>query len=135
MHNQQQHLKTNNISKLAVIALSIVLIAGIFLVPAIQLGVYGQQQQQLPQQQNQILPIQLIKQIAKQVSDANPDTNATPVYQILLQLAKLTAQTTSKEKAIADIRQISSQVAKYPYGTVSQSLSHFAGQLVYLVNN
>jgi len=54
MHNQkqQQQLKTNNIiSKLAVIVLSIVLLTGLALVPALQIGVQGQlQQQQIPQQ-------------------------------------------------------------------------------------
>jgi hypothetical protein len=50
MHNQQQHLKTNNIiSKLAVIVLSIVLLTGSALVPAIQIGVNGQVQQQQEQ--------------------------------------------------------------------------------------
>jgi len=49
---QQQHLKLNNIiSKFAVIALSIVLLTGVSLVPALQIGVNGQvQQQQQPQQ-------------------------------------------------------------------------------------
>jgi hypothetical protein len=45
MHNQQQqhHLKTNNIiSKLAVIVLSVVLLTGLALVPALQVGVNGQ---------------------------------------------------------------------------------------------
>ena len=52
MQNQQQHLKTNNIiSKLAVIVLSIVLLTGISLVPALQIGVNGQVQQQQQQQQ------------------------------------------------------------------------------------
>jgi hypothetical protein len=125
MHNHQ-YLKTNNISKLAVIALSIVLITGIFLLPAIHLRVYGQQP---PQQQNQILPIQVIKQIAKQVATASPGTDATNVYQILVQLAKITTQTASQEKALEDIRQISTQVTKYPFSTVSQSLAHFAQQL------
>ena len=47
MHNQQHHLKTNKIiSKLAVIALSIVLLTGLALVPALQIGVNGQVQQQ-----------------------------------------------------------------------------------------
>jgi CHASE3 domain sensor protein len=47
-HRQQQHLKSNNniISKLAVITLSIVLLTGISLVPALQIGVSGQVQQQ-----------------------------------------------------------------------------------------
>ena len=107
---------------LAVIALSIVLITGIFLLPAIHLRVYGQQP---PQQQNQILPIQVIKQIAKQVATASPGTDATNVYQILVQLAKITTQTASQEKALEDIRQISTQVTKYPFSTVSQSLAHF----------
>ena len=50
MHNQQRrHLKSNNnnISKLAVIVLSIILVTEISLSPAIQVGVYGQQQQQM----------------------------------------------------------------------------------------
>src|SRR5919107_3993500 len=122
MHNQQQHLKTNNIiSKLAVIVLSIVLLTGISLVPALQIGVSGQaqvqqQQQQQPQQQKQVGLSQLIKQIAKQVATANPGTNATHVQQILVQLAKQTAQTASKEQAIQEIREISSHVTTYPFG-------------------
>jgi hypothetical protein len=56
MHSQQhRHLKTNNnISKFAVITLSILLLTGLSLVPAIQLGVYGQVQQQQQSQVNQI---------------------------------------------------------------------------------
>jgi len=50
MHKEQQrqHLKSNDniISKLAVIVLSIVLLTGISLVPALQIGVNGQVQQQ-----------------------------------------------------------------------------------------
>jgi uncharacterized BrkB/YihY/UPF0761 family membrane protein len=49
MHKEQQrqHLKSNNIiSKLAVIALSIVLLTGISLVLALQIGAYGQLVQQ-----------------------------------------------------------------------------------------
>ena|SRR5215212_4707325 len=109
MHKEQQrqHLKSNNIiSKLAVIALSIVLLTGISLVPALQIGVNGQvqqqqqQQQQQPQQQKQVGLSQVIKQIAQQVVTANPGTNAAQVEQILVQLAKQTAQTASKEQAI-----------------------------------
>src|SRR5918992_3635100 len=134
MHKEQQRLKTNNIiSKFAVIVLSIVLLTGISLVPALQIGVNGQvqqqQQQQQPQQQKQVGLSQLIKQIAKQVATANPGTNATHVQQILVQLAKQTAQTASKEQAIQEIRQISSQIAKFPFGTVSQALSHLASQV------
>jgi hypothetical protein len=87
MHNQQQHLKTNNIiSKFAVIVLSIVLLTGISFVPALQIGVNGQlqQQQQQPQQQKQVGLSQVIKQIAQQVANANPGTNATHVQQILV---------------------------------------------------
>jgi hypothetical protein len=50
------------------------------------------------------------------------------VQQILVQLAKQTAQTASQQQAIKEIRQISSQVARYPFGTVSLSLAHFAQQ-------
>ena len=118
------------ISVLEVIALSIVLLTGISLVPALQIGVNGQvQQQQQPQQQKQVGLSQVIKQIAQQVSNANPGTNATHVYQILVQLAKQTAQTASQEQAIQEIRQISSHIAKYPFGPLSQVLSHFAQQV------
>jgi hypothetical protein len=52
MHKEQQrqhHLKSNNIiSKLAVIVLSIILLTGISLIPALQIGVNGQVQQQQP---------------------------------------------------------------------------------------
>ncbi len=54
MHKEhQQHLKLNDIiSKFAVIVLSIVLLTGISLVPALQVGVKGQVQQQQQQQQD-----------------------------------------------------------------------------------
>ena len=52
---RQQHLKSNNIiTNLAVIVLSIVLLAGISLVPALQIGVNGQVQQQQQQKQPEI---------------------------------------------------------------------------------
>jgi uncharacterized lipoprotein YajG len=65
MHNQQeQHLKTNNIiSKLLVIILSMVLLTGISLVPALQIGVNGQvqQQQQQPWEQNLMIYLQMMR--------------------------------------------------------------------------
>ena len=123
--------KPNIISKLGVIVLSIVLVTGISFIPVFQAGVYAQQpqSQQAPQQQqNRVGLSQIIKQIAQQVASANPGTNATHVYQILVQLAKQTAQTSSQAEAIKEIRQISSQVSTYPFGTLSQVLSHFAQQ-------
>jgi hypothetical protein len=45
MHSRHL-LKTNSISKFAVIVLSIVILTGISLVPALQIGVNGQVQQQ-----------------------------------------------------------------------------------------
>ena len=131
-HQQQQHLTTNNIiSKLSVIVLSIVLLTGLTLVPALQIGVNGQvqRQQQAPQQQKQVGLSQIIKQIAQQVSNANPGTNATQVQQILVQLAKQTAKTSSQAEAIKEIREIYSQVNAYPFGPLSQVLSHFAQQV------
>jgi hypothetical protein len=131
--HRQHHLKSNNIiSELTIIVLSIVIVTGISLIPALQIGVNGQvqqQQQQQPKQQNQVGLSQVIKQIAQQVANANPGTNATHVQQILVQLAKQTAQTASREQAIQEIRQISSQVATYPFGTLSQVLSYFAQQV------
>jgi uncharacterized BrkB/YihY/UPF0761 family membrane protein len=82
MHKEQQrqHLKSNKIiSKLVVIVLSIVLLTGISLLPAIQVGVYGQLQKEQPRQQNTIGLSQVIKQIAQHVVSANPDTNVTHV--------------------------------------------------------
>jgi hypothetical protein len=53
--------------------LSIVLMPGISFVPAIYLGVYGQQeqQQQQLQQQNKVGLSQVIKQIAQRVASAD----------------------------------------------------------------
>lgn len=62
------------------------------------------QQQQQPQQQNQVGLSHVIKQLAQQIATANQGTNATHVYQILVQLAKQTAQTASQEQAIQEIR-------------------------------
>ena len=132
MHNHQ-HLQINNLSKLAVIVLSIALITGISFMPVLQAGVNAQQlqqpqssQQASQQQQNKVALSQVIKQTAQQVAAANPGTNAIHVEQILVQLAKQTAQTASQEQAIKEIRQISSQVTTYPFGTLSQVLSYFA---------
>jgi hypothetical protein len=46
MHNQQQHLQLNNISKLSINVLSIVLLTGISLIPTLQIEVQGQVRQQ-----------------------------------------------------------------------------------------
>jgi len=86
-------------------------------------------QQQQQQQQNQVGLSQVIKQIAQQVATANQGTNAAHVQQILVQLAKQTAQTASKEQAIQEIREISSHVTTYPFGPLPQVLSHFAQQV------
>ena len=95
MHNKQHlQIKNNNLSKIAVVILSIALITGIFFVPLLQTGVYAQQlpqlqqsqqlQQQQPppqqpqqQQQNRVGLSQVIRQIAQQVATANPGTNET----------------------------------------------------------
>ncbi len=123
--------KPNVIPKLGVILLSIILLTGISFIPVFQTEVYAQKQQpqQAPQQQNRVGLSQVIKQTAQQVATANPGTNATNVYQILVQLAKQTAQTSSQAEAIKEIRQISSQISTYPFGTLSQVISHFAKQV------
>jgi hypothetical protein len=129
MHNQQQHLQTKNVSKFAVIVLSIVLLTGISLVPALQIGVQGQlQHQQTPQRQKQVGLSQVIKQIAQQVASANPGTTANHVQQILVQLAKQTAQISDQSTAIQVIKQIGSQVSSFPKGRVSQALIQIAKQ-------
>ena len=108
------------------------LLTGISLVPALQIGIHGQLQQQPPppppQQQNEVRLSQVIKQIAQQVSNANPGTNATLLYQILVQLAKQTAQTVDQPTAIKAIKQIESQVSSFSKGRVSQALIQIAKQ-------
>jgi hypothetical protein len=112
--------------------LIIILLTGIALGPAIQVVASTQdlqpQIQQQTQQPNQIGVSQIIKQIADKVAAANPGTNATSVEQVLTQLAKQNAQASGETNAIEKIRQISSQITIYPYGTVSQSLAGFANQ-------
>jgi hypothetical protein len=123
-------LCSNNFLGLGAILLLIVLLSGMALVPAIYVGATVQLQQQ-PQQQtqpNQIGVSQIIKQIADKVAAANPGTNTASVEQVLIELAKQNAQDSSEANAIEEIRQISSQVTTYPYGTVSQSLATFANQ-------
>jgi hypothetical protein len=97
-------LKPNIISKLGVILLSIILLTGISFIPVFPAGVYAQKQSQSPQapqqQQNRVGLSQIIKQIAQQVASANPGTNATHVYQILVQLAKQTAQNPVKQRLL-----------------------------------
>jgi hypothetical protein len=135
-------LCTRNFLGLGVILLVIVLLSGISFVPAIYVGATVQlqqeqqsqaqqpQSQQQPQQQqpNQIGVSQIIKQIAQKVAAANPGTNAASVGQVLTELVKQNAQATSEANAIEEVRQISSQVSTYPFGTVSQSLATFASQ-------
>src|SRR5919107_3407592 len=72
---------------------------------------------------------QIIKQISQKVAFANSGINPTYVSQIVLQIYKQTVQTSSSEQAIQEIRRISLDVSTYPYGTVSQSLAHFAHQI------
>ena len=96
-------IKPNVVSKLGVILLSTILLTGISFIPGFQAGVYAQQpqSQQAPQQQqNRVGLSQIIKQIAQQVASANPGTNATHVYQILVQLAKQTAQNPVKQRLL-----------------------------------
>jgi hypothetical protein len=78
MHKQQQHLKTNNIiSKFAVIVLSIVLLTGISLVPALQIGAYGQLEQQ-PQQEKFFMIMKLDKS-----EETTPDYVSYEVYDMM----------------------------------------------------
>jgi hypothetical protein len=131
--------RRNNLA-FGVILLLILLLSGISLVPAIYVGATVQQQQQLqsqqpqPQQQqsqqqpNQIGVSQIVKQIAQKVAAANLGTNIASVEKVLTELVKQNAQYTSEANAIEEVRQISSQVTTYPFGTVSQSLATFANQ-------
>ena len=114
-------------SNLGVIISLIVLLSGISIVPSIQVGIYGQQEQQ-----QKIDIRKIINDIAQQVASADPDTNSTHVKQIIEQLSKHSAQNSSKAEVNREIRQIASQVARYPNGIVSQLLSHFAQELTFV---
>src|SRR5215212_7532409 len=118
------------ISVLGVIALSIILLTGISLLPAMQIGVYGQQQQQQPTQQQGIGVSQIINKISTQVANTNPGTNTTQLQQLLVQLARQTAQTVGQAKTIDEIRQIDLQITTFPQGIVSKSLAHLAQKIV-----
>jgi hypothetical protein len=135
MHNQQ-HLQINNVSKLAFIVLSTVLLTGLAFVPVLQIGVNGQvqhipwqQQQQQQPQQNQVSLSQVIKQIAEQVATSKPGADPTHIQKVLIQLAKETkAQTADTSKAIQTITQIQSQITSLPRGQVTQALLYIAKQ-------
>jgi CII-binding regulator of phage lambda lysogenization HflD len=116
-----------SMSNLGVIISLIVLLSGISIVPSIQVGIYGQQEQQ-----QKIGIRKIINDIAQQVASADPDTNSTHVKQIIEQLSKHSAQNSSKAEVNREIRQIASQVARYPNGIVSQLLSHFAQELTFV---
>jgi CII-binding regulator of phage lambda lysogenization HflD len=113
-----------SMSNLGVIISLIVLLSGISIVPSIQVAIYGQQEQQ-----QKIGIRKIINNIAQQVASADPDTNSTHVKQVIEQLSKHSAQSSSKAEVNREIRQIASQVARYPNGIVSQLLSHFAQEL------
>jgi CII-binding regulator of phage lambda lysogenization HflD len=116
-----------SMSNLGVIISLIVLLSGISIVPSIQVGIYGQQEQQ-----QKIGIRKIINDIAQQVASADPDTNSTHIKQVIEQLSKHSAQNSSQAEVNREIRQIASQVARYPNGIVSQLLSHFAQELTFV---
>lgn len=115
-----------NMSNLGVISL-IVLLSEISILPSIEIGIYGQQEQQ-----PKIGIRKIINDIAQQVASAHPDTNSTHVKQVIEQLSKHSSESSSKAEVNKEIRQIASQVARYPNGIVSQLLSHFAQELTFV---
>jgi quercetin dioxygenase-like cupin family protein len=81
--HRQHHLKSNNIiSKLGVIVLSVVLLTGISLIPALQIGVNGQVQQQ-QQQQDQSAPF-IVQNTSESMQDPlqGNETNQTSSMEI-----------------------------------------------------
>ena len=116
-----------NMSNLGVIISLIVLLSEISILPSIQIGIYGQQEQQ-----QKIGIRKIINDIAQQVASAHPDTNSTHVKQVIEQLSKHSSESSSKAEVNKEIRQIASQVARYPNGIVSQLLSHFAQELTFV---
>jgi CII-binding regulator of phage lambda lysogenization HflD len=116
-----------SMSNLGVIISLIVLLSGISIVPSIQVGIFGQQEQQ-----QKIGIRKLINDIAQQVASADPDTNSTHVKQGIEQLSKHSSKSSSKAEVNKEIRQIASQVARYPNGIVSQLSCHFAQELTFV---
>ena len=116
-----------NMSNLGVIISLIVLLSEISILPSIQIGIYGQQEQQ-----QKIGIRKIINDIAEHVASADPDTNSTHVKQVIEQLSKHSSESSSKAEVNKEIRQIASQVARYPNGIVSQLLSHFAQELTFV---
>jgi CII-binding regulator of phage lambda lysogenization HflD len=116
-----------NMSNLGVIISLIVLLSVISILPSIEIGIYGQQEQQ-----QKIGIRKIINDIAQQVASAHPDTNSTHVKQVIEQLSKHSSESSSKAEVNKEIRQIASQVARYPNGIVSQLLSHFAQELTFV---
>ena len=116
-----------NMSNLGVIISLIVLLSEISILPSIEIGIYGQQEQQ-----QKIGIRKIINDIAQQVASAHPDTNSTHVKQVIEQLSKHSSESSSKAEVNKEIRQIASQVARYPNGIVSQLLSHFAQELTFV---
>jgi hypothetical protein len=130
MHNK------NMLQELIVVVIvSILLLTGISTVPSIQVRIYGQQQdaQQETQpklEQDQTIDMsKVINQIGQRVEAAKPNTNSTLVQQVIIQLAKHAAKTSSNTEVNEEIALIASQVDKDPNGIVSQLLSHFAKEL------
>ena len=120
---------------IVVVIVSILLLTGISTVPSIQVRIYGQQQdaQQETQpklEQDQTIDMsKVINQIGQRVEAAKPNTNSTLVQQVIIQLAKHAAKTSSNAEVNEEIALIASQVDKDPNGIVSQLLSHFAKEL------
>ncbi len=119
--------KKKIILNLGIIISLIALLSGISIVPSIQVGIYGQQEQQ-----QKIGIRKIIDDIAEHVASADPDTNSTHVKEVIEQLSKHSAETSSKAEVNKEIRQIALQVARYPNGIVSQLLSHFAQELTFV---
>jgi CII-binding regulator of phage lambda lysogenization HflD len=116
-----------SMSNLGVIISLIVLLSGVAILPSKQIGIYGQQEQQ-----QKIGIGKIINDIGQQVASADPDTNSTHVKEGIEQLSKHSSKSSSKAEVNKEIRQIASQVARYPNGIVSQLLSHFAQELTFV---
>jgi hypothetical protein len=109
-------------SKLFFVILAAVLITSLTSVPAIR----SQPPTQIEPQSTATDVSQVVKQIAERVASANPGTNIVFVEQILTELARQSAQVSSRGNILEEIY---SQVLTYPYGIESLSLARFASLL------
>jgi hypothetical protein len=116
-------LRDKSVSILSLIFITSLLLTGLSIIPVVQSQAPGRQPGVQP---NSSIVNQINKLVAEKVAAANPGVNATLVEQLLTELTRQTAATSSSDSVLQEAQHIFSEVSTYPYGTVSQALAGFA---------